>query len=76
MTRRPLQPRGEPLSSSHIGGELDWRRLAEAHRPTEPSALAVEVRRLHGTGWSARDIASALRLDIVFVLELIQRADR
>jgi len=58
-----------------IPGELDWRRLSEQHRPTEPSQLASEIRRLRATGLTARDIATSLRLDLAYVLEVIQQPD-
>jgi hypothetical protein len=35
---------------------------AQLHRPSDPEALATEIRRLHSTGLTRRDIASALRL--------------
>ena len=67
MTRRPHADR--------IPGELDWRRLSEQHRPDDPAQLTAEIRRLHATGLTARDVASALRLDLGLVLEAIQRPD-
>lgn len=56
--------------STHIPGALDWRTLAEradAHRPRDPSVLAAELRRLHATGLTARDIASATRVPLTTV---------
>ena len=50
---------------TNIGGVLDmtaYAQLAQLHRPTDPAALAAEIRRLHRSGLSARDIAAALRL--------------
>jgi hypothetical protein len=47
---------------THIGGRLDYAALAALHRPKDPEALAAEVRRLHATGLTARDIATALRI--------------
>jgi len=48
-----------------IGGTLGmsaYAQLAQLHRPTDPVALAAEIRRLHSSGLAARDIAVALRL--------------
>jgi hypothetical protein len=41
-------------------GEYD--SLANQHRPTDPASLAAEIRRMHESGLTARDIAEALRL--------------
>lgn len=54
---------------------LDWRALAEAHRPKQPEAVAAEVRRLHGTGLMARDISTLLGIDLPMVLQMIQSPD-
>lgn len=55
-----------------IGGALDWRRLAEQHRPHDLTALAAEVRRLHAEQhMTPRDIAMALRLPITDVLDAL-----
>jgi hypothetical protein len=35
---------------------------ANKFRPTDPAALAAEIRRLHANDLTARDIAEALRL--------------
>jgi len=50
----------------NIGGTLGmsaYAQLAQLHRPTDPAALAAEIRRLHSSGLTARDIAVALRLE-------------
>lgn len=52
-----------------IGGVLDYARLAQIHRPSDPVALAEEVRRLSASGLSPTDIAAALRIDLVQVRE-------
>ena len=49
----------------------DYDRLARIHRPSNPAVLAMEMRRLHANGLTARDIAAALRLDIGQVLEAL-----
>jgi hypothetical protein len=51
---------------TNIGGTLGmsaYAQLAQLHRPTDPVALAAEIRRLHISGLTARDIAVALRLE-------------
>ena len=58
-----------------IPGQLDWRRLAEQHRPSDPAEIAKEVRRLFGEGrLSERDIETALRLAPGAVRALLQIA--
>jgi hypothetical protein len=52
----------------------DWtqyRALADQHRPTEQSAIAEEIRRLHREGLTARDVADAMRLDVGVVLSAL-----
>ena len=53
------------MSRQFIGGVLDmaaYAALSQLHRPTDPEALAAEIRRLRATGLRARDISTALRL--------------
>lgn len=52
-----------------IGGALDYRLLAEQHRPQSDDALRDEVQRLASTGLTAVDISVALRLDLAVVRE-------
>jgi hypothetical protein len=54
-----------------IGGPIDYRRLAELHRPADPNRLATEIRRLHRDGLTAQDIAAALRIDVVQVATIL-----
>ncbi len=54
-------------------GQLEWTRLAEAHKPSDPMAVAREVRRLHAESLSAVDISEALGIALPAVLEMIQR---
>jgi hypothetical protein len=61
--------------SRRIGGELDWRALADRHRPRDPGALAREIRRQVASGLKPRDVASAMRLDLGQVLAAL-RVDR
>lgn len=51
-----------------IGGALDYRKLAELHRPADPSA---EIRNLHSEGLKPRDIASHLGVHIDIVLRAL-----
>jgi hypothetical protein len=73
-------PRG---GSDSIPGYLDLHALAmlagsshdaraQEHRPTEPAALAAEIRRLRRTGLTPRDIAVALRIGLGQVLEALE----
>lgn len=53
----------------------DYDQAAALHRPTDPVALASEIRRLaRENHLTARDIAVALRLDIAFVLESLNQS--
>ena len=60
--------------TSNVGGTLDmsaYAQLAQLHRPTEPIALAAEIRRLHESGLTARGIATALRLAPHVVINML-----
>lgn len=55
-----------------IGGPLDYQLLSQLHRPRDPVALRSEVRRLATSqGLTAEDIATALRLNLVQVREML-----
>jgi hypothetical protein len=57
-----------------IGSRLTvsaYASLAQLHRPSEPEALATEIRRLHKTGLTARDIATALRMSPDRVINIL-----
>lgn len=56
-----------------IGGTLDYRLLAQQHRPTDQAALAVEVRRLAQQGLKPLDIAAALNLTCAAVERVLER---
>ena len=47
---------------------------AQAYRPTDPAALAAEIRRLAASGLTGRDISVALRVGLGQVLEALQGA--
>jgi hypothetical protein len=53
MTRFPLASILDPAA---------YAQLANLHRPTDPAALAAEIRRLHANGLTSYDIAAALRV--------------
>jgi hypothetical protein len=55
---------------SSIGGQLDYARLAELHKPTDPSA---QIRRMHNEGLKPRDIASVLAIHIDVVLRALRQ---
>lgn len=54
---------------NRIGGALDYRQLAQVHKPADPS---TEIRSLHAQGLKPRDIASHLGLHIDIVLRAIK----
>ncbi len=56
---------------THIPGPLRYDELASLNRPRDTATLAAEVRRLLATGLSVRDIATALRLDLATVLDML-----
>jgi hypothetical protein len=45
---------------------------ADLHRPTDPGALAREIRRQVDSGLKPRDVATALRIDLAVVLGAIR----
>lgn len=55
-----------------IPGVMDYALLAQKHRPTDQTALRAEVCRLATTGLKPIDIATALRLDLAAVLEMLR----
>lgn len=48
-----------------------YETLANLNRPADESALAAEVRRLHASGLSPRDVSQALRIALPAVLNII-----
>jgi hypothetical protein len=51
-----------------------YRARAEMHRPSDPTAIEAEIRRLNRDGLTARDIGVALRLDHGVVLQALHGA--
>ncbi|HZV93217.1 MAG TPA: hypothetical protein VFF72_08365 [Caldimonas sp.] len=51
---------------------LDWQERADRHRPQAAADMTAEVRRLAGSGLKARDISTALRLDLAVVMQALQ----
>ncbi len=51
---------------------VDYDRLASQHRPTDPAAIAAEIRRLVAGGLRPRDVSVALRLDLAAVLNALR----
>jgi len=63
------------MTRRNIGGDLDlaaYAALAQRHRPTDPAALAGEIQRLAASGLKARDIATALRLPLDTVVNVLE----
>lgn len=58
-----------------IGGVMDYSVLARKHMPADPAKLRDEVRRLSSTGLTAADIATALRLNLAAVREMLAGAN-
>jgi hypothetical protein len=52
-------------------GAAEYEYLAARNRPTDPQALAQEIRRLRATGLSASDISMALRLSHDYVVNVL-----
>lgn len=48
-----------------------YRALATLHRPKDPELIAGEVRRMHATGLSARDISTHLGMALDAVQNII-----
>jgi hypothetical protein len=57
-----------------MSAHLDWRQMANLHRPTDPALLAAEMQRLAAQGLTPRDISVALAIDIGVVLEALYGA--
>jgi|GEM_PF-5966570 len=57
-----------------IPGALGYHQLATLHRPTDPAALATEIRRMASRGLTPRDISFHLALDYPTVLEALHVA--
>lgn len=55
-----------------IPGQLGYQALAALHRPTDPAALATEIRRMASRGLRPRDISMHLDLSIASVLEALR----
>ena len=45
----------------------DWRLLADAHKPTDPAALAAEIRHMADRGLKPFDISQTMRVDLGLV---------
>jgi hypothetical protein len=69
-----LSPAAVRQARAAVGGQLDWRRLADLHRPTDRDQLAAEIRRLRASGLMPRDISTALRIALPVVLEALADA--
>ena len=50
----------------------DYTKRANFHRPTDPTELEAEMRRLRAEGLKPRDISVALRLDLGAVLNALR----
>jgi hypothetical protein len=53
-----------------LAGDSDEKR-ANLYRPSDPDAMAAEIRRLRGSGLAPADIAGAVRINLAEVLRLL-----
>lgn len=51
------------MNRSRIGGALDYRKLAELHKPTDSDVLRAAAVELRGRGLTEHDIGRALNLN-------------
>lgn len=56
-----------------MSGAVEYDAAAQRHKPVDSTALEAELLRLHRGGLTAGDLALALRLDLVYVLEVLAR---
>jgi hypothetical protein len=75
VRRRRYRAEGFADPPPGVGGELDWRRMADRHRPTDPRAFKGELRRLAAQGLTARDLSSMFAIDFATVTELLVQPD-
>jgi len=59
------------MKHQSIGGPLDYRLLAQLHRPSDFGSLAREAKTLAARGLSEQDIGQCLRLGRAAVRELL-----
>ena len=57
-----------------IGGTVRYDILAAMNRPTDPAAIAEEVRRLRRSGLTAQDVSQALRISPAVIREILARS--
>ena len=50
----------------------NYDQRATQHRPTDPAAIAAEIRRLVAGGLRPRDVSNALRIDLSQVLNALR----
>jgi hypothetical protein len=64
------------MSTRNIGGTLDWAALygRDQHRPTDGETMQAEIRHLHSTGLTVRDIAACLRIGVAAVQQTLRGA--
>jgi hypothetical protein len=55
-----------------IGGWLNYRALADLHRPRTREGMALAVRELIRQGLRVRDVADALNISLTDVLDAIR----
>jgi hypothetical protein len=62
------------MTTRNIGGPVDWAVLygRDQHRPTDGETMQAEIRHLHSTGLTVRDIAAALRIGVAAVEQALR----
>lgn len=58
-----------------IGGQLDYARLAQQHRPTDPASMRAAALELRRSGLTVADISTALQLGEAAVRALLQAGE-
>jgi hypothetical protein len=64
------------MRRQNIPGVLDYRALANLHRPQSRAALAAAIREMHQRGLLPRDIAMHLRMDLGDMIDLLRERRR
>lgn len=73
MTVRSSIPgRLDMAALAALSSNLPYDARANQHRPTDPRAIDAEMRRLKAAGLTARDISTALRIDLAHVSNVVE----
>jgi hypothetical protein len=66
------------MNARNIGGPIDWATLygRDQHRPTDGKTMQAEIRHLHSTGLTARDIAASLHIGVAAVEQALREVQQ